>query len=131
LTVKVLTSIKKDGSKMVEKKIRRYSHSFKLQVVSEYEAGASVAELRRKYGVKGSATIQTWVKKYARSAYRNKVVRIQKTEEYQALKKMQKHIAELETALSASVLENRMLKATIEVADEALQTDLKKNYARK
>ncbi len=110
---------------------RRYSQAFKLQVVAEYEAGTSIAELRRKYGITGSQTIQTWVQKYAREAYRNKVIRIQKTEEYLALKKMKKHITELETALSESVLENRMLKAIIEAADEALNTDLKKNYAKK
>ena len=116
---------------MDETTIRRYSQAFKLQIVAEYEDGSSVSELRRKYGVKGSATIQTWIKKYARKAYRNKVIRIQKTEEYLALKEMKKHIAKLETALSESVLQNRMLKATIEAADDALQIDLKKKYGKK
>jgi len=116
---------------MVQTETIRYSQAFKLQVVAEYETGTEVAELRRKYGIKGSTTIQIWVKKYAREAYRNKIVRIQKTEEYLALKEMKKHIAELETALAENVLENRMFKATIEAADEALQIDLKKNYGKK
>ncbi len=102
-----------------------YSQAFKLQ------AGASVAELRRKYGITGSQTIQTWVQKYAREAYRNKVVRIQKTEEYLALKMMKKRLSEMESALAERVLENRMLKATIKAADKALKIDLKKNYGKK
>ena len=116
---------------MYKTSTKRYSQAFKLQVVAEYEAGTSIAELRRKYGITGSQTIQTWVQKYAREAYRNKVVRIQKTEEYLALKKMKNRLSEMEAALSESVLENRMLKATIEAADEALQIDLKKNYGKK
>lgn len=111
--------------------IKRYSQPFKLQVVAEYEEGASVADLRLKYGIGGSNTIQGWVKKYAHEAYRSKVVRIQKTEEYLELKAMKKHIVELESALSESVLENRMLKATIETADKELNLDIKKNYAKK
>jgi len=111
--------------------IKRYSQSFKLQVVAEYEDGASLPELRQKYGIKGANTIQLWIQKYAREAYRNKVIRIQKTEEYLELKEMKKRIARLESALSESVLENRMLKATIEAADEALKIDLKKNYAKR
>lgn len=110
--------------------IRRYSQPFKMQVIAEYENGASVPELRQKYGIKGSNTIQTWVQKYAREAYRSKVIHIQKTEEYLELKMMKKRLSEMESALSESVLENRMLKATIEAADEALKIDLKKTTAR-
>ena len=111
--------------------IKRYSQSFKLQVVAEYEDGASLAELRQKYGIKGANTIQLWIQKYACEAFRNQVIRIQRTEEYLELKEKKKHIARLESALSESVLENRMLKATIEAADEALKIDLKKNYAKR
>lgn len=111
--------------------IKRYSQPFKLQVVAEYEEGSSVSELRRKYNIGGSNTIQGWVSKYAHEAYRTKVVRIQKTEEYLELKATKKRIAELESALSESVLESRMLKATIETADKALNIDLKKNYGKR
>ena len=116
---------------MLEKiKGKRYSLAVKMQVVAEYKDGASVRDLRLKYDIGGGSTIQKWVDKYANGAYRNRVVRIQKTEEYLELKRMKKRIAELESALSENVLENRMLKATIEVADKTLNTDLKKNYAK-
>jgi len=113
-----------------KRRTRRYSLPVKMQVVAEYKDGASVRDLRLKYDIGGGSTIREWVNKYANGAYRNKVVRIQKTEEYLELKRMKKRIAELESALSENVLENRMLKATIKAADKALDTDLKKNYAK-
>ena len=110
---------------------KRYSEAFKLQVVAEYEDGCSVRELRLKYNIGGGNTVQEWVEKYGHKAFRDKVVRIQKTVEYLEFKRMKKRIAKLESALSESVLENRMLKATIDVADEAMKIDLKKSYAPK
>lgn len=109
---------------------KRYTLPCKMQVVAEYKDGASVRDLRLKYDIGGGSTIREWVNQYANGAYRNKVVRIQKTEEYLELKRLKKRITELESALSENILENRMLKATVEAADKALNTDLKKNYAR-
>ena len=49
----------------------------------------------------------------------------------QAAKAMKERIAELESALAEAVLENRMLKTTLEVASEALEMDIKKNFGKK
>jgi transposase-like protein len=102
-----------------------------LQVVSEYEAGVSVPDLRLKYGIGGGNTIGQWIEKYGREGYRSKVIRIQKADEFQELKALKKKIVALEAALSESILENRMLNATIEAANKEFRTDLKKNYAKK
>lgn len=48
---------------MTKTTIKRYSEAFKRQVVSEYEAGQSIAGLQQKYGINGNTTIQGWVKK--------------------------------------------------------------------
>ena len=116
---------------MKKRVYKRYSQAFKLQVVSEYESGSSTSDLRLKYGIGGGNTIGQWLEKYAREGYRSKVIRIQKADEFQELKAMEKKIVALESALSESILENRMLKATIEAADKEFRTDLKKNYAKK
>ena len=116
---------------MKKRVYKRYSEAFKLQVVSEFESGSSTSNLRLKYGISGGSTIGQWVEKYAREGYRSKAIRIQKADEFHELKAMKKKIVALESALSESVLENRMLKATIEAADKELRTDLKKNYAKK
>jgi transposase-like protein len=47
---------------MAPREIKRYSLTFKRQVVREYEAGASVPSLMRKYGITGNQTIRNWIK---------------------------------------------------------------------
>jgi hypothetical protein len=44
---------------------------------------------------------------------------------------MKARIAELESALAQSTLDNRMLNATLEVASQALALDIKKNFGKK
>ena len=116
---------------MRKERVIRYSQAFKLQIVREYEAGASVHSLAQKYGIGGATTIKAWIKKYGRSGYRAEKVVIQTADDQLAVKAMRKRIAELESALAETVLENRMLKTTLEVASEALEMDIKKNFDKK
>jgi transposase len=116
---------------MQKEPVRRYSQSFKQQVVREYEAGTSIYKLLAKYGIGGHKTVQQWINKYSRAGYRHEVVRIQTVEDQLAVKAMKVRIAELESALAEQVLENRMLKTTLEVASQTLDMDLKKNFARR
>lgn len=116
---------------MIKEPIKRYSQAFKQQVVREYEAGASIYRLRQKYGIGAHNTVERWVKQYGRSGYRAEVVHIQTVEDQIEFKAMKHRIAELESALAQSVLENRMLTGTIEVASQSLGVDLKKNFGKK
>ncbi len=115
---------------MVKEIIKRYTESFKLQVVREYEAGASAHSLKQKYGITGSTTIKSWVNKYGRAGYRSEMTYIQTAEDQHEFKAMKARISELESALAETVLENRLLKTTLEVAGQALDMDLKKTFAR-
>lgn len=110
---------------------RRYSQAFRQQVVREYEAGASVYSLRQKYGIGCHRTVERWVKQYGRAGYRSELVVIQTVADQLEVKAMKQRMAELESALAESVLENRMLTVTIEVASESLGLDLKKNFGKK
>lgn len=116
---------------MSKEPIKRYSLAFKRQVVHEYESGASAYRLCQKYGIGTSNTVKRWVKKYGRSGFRTEQVVIQTAEDQLEVKAMKKRIAELESALAEAVLENRMLKTTLEVAGETLEMDLKKNFGKK
>jgi len=116
---------------MKKEPVKRYSQAFKQQVVREYEAGASIYTMLNKYGIGGHGTVKLWIKRYGRSGYRSEVVVIQTVEDQMEVKAMKERMAELESALSEAVLDNRMLKATIEVASQALEMDLKKNFGRK
>lgn len=116
---------------MSKEPIKRYSLAFKQQVVREYESGASAYSLCKKYGIGTSNSVKRWVKQYGRSGFRTEQVVIQTVEDQLEVKAMKKRIAELESALAEVVLENRLLKTTIEVAGEALEMDLKKNFGKK
>lgn len=110
---------------------RRYGQAFKQMVVKEYEQGASIYRLRQKYGIGSHVTIERWVKQYSRSGYRSELVVIHNVEDQLEVKAMKEQISDLEGALAASVLENRMLKTTLDVASQALEMDLKKNFGRR
>ncbi len=43
---------------MVKEIVKRYTESFKLQVVREYEAGASAHSLKQKYGITARTDIK-------------------------------------------------------------------------
>ena len=116
---------------MKKEPIKRYSQAFKQQVVREYEAGSSIYSLLQKYGIGAHHTVERWVKQYGRSGYRSEVAVIQTVEDQLEVKAMKERIAELEAALAESVLENRMLHTTLEVASAALALDLKKNFGKK
>ena len=57
---------------------KRYSEAFKRQVVSEYEDGFSVQDLRHKYGITGNGTIERWVRQYANAGLRQELITIQR-----------------------------------------------------
>lgn len=115
---------------MKKETIKRYSQAFKQQVVKEYEAGASIYSLLQKYGIGGAKTIKRWVEQYGREGYRSELVVIQSPEDQIEVKAMKAHIRELEKALAESVLENRMLTTTLEIASRTLGLDLKKSFGK-
>lgn len=113
---------------MKKEPIKRYSQAFKQQVVREYEAGASATRLAQRYGIGTHTTIKKWVKQYGRSGFRTEKVVIQTVEDQIEVKEMKVRMAALESALAATVLENRMLEATLTVASTELKLDLKKIF---
>jgi transposase-like protein len=115
---------------MEKQAIKRYSQAFKQQVVREYEGGTSIYHLMQKYGIGAHETVKRWVERYSRAGYRNEVVVIQTVEDQLEVKAMKQRITELEKALADNVLENQMLRATVEVASQALGMDLKKNFGK-
>lgn len=111
-------------------KIKRYSEAFKRQVVSEYEAGSSISDLQKKYGVTGWQTIQLWIKKYAIKGFRHKLIRIQNAEEAHRVKELEQQVQELEKTLGKVVLEKMKLEAILEELAENPEEVVEKNGAR-
>jgi transposase-like protein len=108
-------------------KIKRYSEGFKKQIIAEYEAGSSIPELNRKYGISGGNTIRFWIKKYARESFRHELVRIQTTEEANRVKELEQQVQELEQALGKVVLEKLKLESILEELEEEYGVEVKKN----
>ena len=76
--------------------IKRYSLAFKQKVVREYEAGASLSALGRKYGIGGTTTVQKWVKKYGQAGVRHKQMLIQDPSDQEKTKQLKQRVVQLE-----------------------------------
>lgn len=112
---------------MTKRIMKRYSEAFKRQVVSEYEEGFSVHDLRRKYGITGNGTVERWVKKYAHVGLRHELVVIQRADEREREKELEQRLREMESAMSQLVLEKIVLESTLAEAEKLLGMDVKKN----
>jgi transposase len=110
--------------------ITRYSESFRRQVVIEYEAGCTISDLQKKYGIMGGSTIQKWVKKYSNEGLRTNLVRIQTAEEANQVTQLNQQIDVLERALVKMTLEKLKYEAIVEELEQLHgKDDRKKNAA--
>lgn len=106
----------------------RYSISFKQKVVREIETEClSISEIRLRYGIPGSQTVQSWLKRYGKTHLLNKVVRVETREEKDRIKALEAEVRKLKLALADSTLEKRALEILIDVVNEHYDTDVKKN----
>jgi len=83
----------------------RYSEAFKMQVVREIEKeGSNCSEMRRKYGIRGSGTVEKWVRKYGNGDL-GKVIRVETPHEVDQLKSLKERVKRLESLLADTNLE--------------------------
>jgi transposase-like protein len=109
------------------RRYKRYSEPFRLQVVSEYEAGEDISSLRKKYGITGMVTINRWIKKYGKGVFRHKTIRIQTAEEANRVRELEKQVQELQSALGQLTLEKLKLESIVEVLEAEAPGGVKKN----
>lgn len=108
--------------------VRRYSISFKQQVIKELELGASKSSIQKKYGIKGGETVNKWLRKFGRQHLINQVIRIETMEEKDKIKYLEAELKKVKLALADSLLAQRSLEVVIEEANNEYKTDLKKNF---
>ena len=102
----------------------RYSEAFKMAMVREVEADDLPFEhVRRKYGIRGSATVQKWVRKYGQGT-RGKMVRVEKPEEINELKRLKERVRRLEGALADANIDLALERAYTELACERAGLDV-------
>ncbi|MBK7035555.1 MAG: transposase [Bacteroidetes bacterium] len=111
------------------KSVKRYSVSFQHRVVKEFEEeGISISVIKRRYDIKGSETIQKWIRKFGKTHLLNQIIRIETMEEKDRIKKLEEEIKRLKLALADSVLAKDCLEVVIDEANKEYKTDLKKNF---
>lgn len=111
--------------------IIRYSISFKQKVVREIESeGISIESARRRYGIKGTNTIQQWLAKFGKNHLLNKVVKVEMKGEKDRLKALEEENKKLKLALADATMEKHILETLIEVVNEHYETDVKKNLGQ-
>ena len=113
----------------MSRKIIRYSDCFKRSVVSEIEKnGLTIQQARDRFGIKGTNTVQRWLKKYGRNHLLNKVVRVETRDEIDELKRLREENERLKIAYAELAIDHKLSEKVIEKADEVYGLELKKNY---
>ena len=111
------------GQFRVTKRTQRdYTLAFKLQVVEEVESGElSQNAACRKYGIQGNATILVWLRKHGRLNWDKNISMSKKPAPNRKISELEKKIKRLEA-------EKVILNMAIDLADETLNTDIRKKY---
>ena len=121
----------------VRRSSKDYSYSFKLAVVQEIEQGLlSVKEAYDKYGIQGSQTVATWLKKYGNFDMSNKSVSaMSKSNEQklleleQKVRLLEKQKAALEHQLERSDKKAIFFDMMIDIAEEELKIPIRKKLS--
>jgi transposase len=107
--------------------ITRYSKAFQQKVVTEIEIGKlTIAQARKIYDIKGSGTINYWLKKFGKNHLIAKVVRIEMKDEKDKVQELERQKKQLESALAQAHLKIISLESLIESAEARYQIDIKK-----
>jgi transposase-like protein len=94
----------------------RYSEAFKMEVVRELEeSGLAFDAMAMKYGIRGSGTVSSWVRKYGNGT-RGKVIRVERPEEINELKRLKARVRQLESALADANIDAALERAYTRLA---------------
>lgn len=110
-----------------QRSVIRYSPAFKRKIVEEIESGKfTVGEVRRIYDIKGSDTIERWLKKFGREHLLSRVIRVEMRDEKDKLKELERQKRELESALAQAHLKILSLETMIDIAEDRFDIKIKK-----
>ena len=99
-----------------KKQTIRYSEAFKLQVVQEVEHGnLSCGQARRKYGIKGVNTVQYWMRRMGKLELLPKLIRVEKPDEHDKVKDLEKQIRQLKEALADTQVRYLIAETQLEI----------------
>ncbi|HUH74071.1 MAG TPA: transposase [Chitinophagales bacterium] len=109
-------------------KQRRFSESFKKELVHLFESGQySVLQLEKLYSV-DNTTIYNWIYKY--STFNEKGVRVIEMKDSLSvkLKALEDQVKALEQIVGQKQIKIDFLEKMVDIASEELKVDIKKNF---
>ncbi len=114
-------------SKKLIRKQRKFSEDFKRKIVADFESGKfSVPQLERLHHIANSL-IYNWIYRYSKLNKRGQRIVEMKDSSSQKMKEMEERIKDLERIIGKKQIEIDFLEKLIEVANEELHIDIKKN----
>ena len=111
----------------VQRERRYFSEAARRFIVDEIDNGLSKAEAARKYEVSQGA-IYKWISKYSKRYQATLVKVVEHVSESNKVKKLEAELEQAYALLGRVKAESMFLQKIIEKADEAYDTDLKKNF---
>ena len=97
----------------------RYSEAFKQEVVKSIEEGKyTKAEARKAYGIPGVSTIRFWMIGMGKLNLLSKVIRVEKIDEKDRIKELERQIRELKESLADTQVLYLIEKTRFEVVCE-------------
>lgn len=119
----------------IKKTQKDYSMAFKLGVVGEVESGElSIKGAHRKYGIQGSHTVQTWLRKYGNFDWENQSMEQKPKskdqiilEQETRIRLLEKQNARLENQLERTDKKALLLDMLIDLAEEEFKLPIRKN----
>ena len=111
----------------VARERRYFSESARRLIVQEIDDGLSKAEAGRKYGVT-QTTIYKWYALYSKHYKAVLMTVVEHVSDSIRVKKLEAELEQTYAILGRAKAENMLLHKVIEKADEAMGTDIKKNF---
>lgn len=114
---------------------RRYSESFKIKIVREYERGHQTKDyLMNKYGIRGHSSVLEWCRKYGKLSYpqRKTIGRPMKDPEKQRIKDLEYELKKVKEKLIIyeKILELEKRESGLDLLKN-INTKLSKNWQAK
>ena len=123
-----MTKTKASTSKLVIRKVRHFSDSFKEKIVKDLDSGlTSIKEVSTLHDVK-QQTVYNWVYRYSIHHKKGSRMVVELESEGKKTEQLEKRIAELERFIGQKQLSIDYLEKLVALAGAHYQTDLKKNF---
>jgi len=104
--------------------MHRYSDAFKQQVLSELERGElGMTALCRKYSL-NSPLVYYWIKRMGKFELSTKIVRVEKPDERDRVKELERQIHELKEALADTQVQCLIAESRLEIVCEQQGLDV-------